>query len=232
MRADDLPVLRELDLFSGMADQNFTDLVNGAFLQHFPSHVELIHEGDPADFLYVVIEGRVELYAEANGRETTVEFISPVSTFILAAVLRDSVYLASARTMEKSRLLMIPAKNILEAMEHDDAFGRIVINALAVDYRAMLKALKDQKLRTSVERLANYLLRLEQVQGANGQITLDIDKRLLASRLGMTPENISRAFSTLGAYGVVVKGPHITLQNRSDLETLAKPTPLIDDETT
>ena len=232
MRADDLPVLRGLDLFSGMADENFTDLVKGAFLQHFPTHVELIHEGDPADFLYVVIEGRVELYAEANGRETTVELISPVSTFILAAVLRDSVYLASARTMEKSRLLMIPAKNILEAMERDDAFGRAVVSALAVDYRTMLKALKDQKLRTAVERLANYLLRLEQVQGANGKVTLDIDKRLLASRLGMTPENISRAFSTLGAYGVVVKGPHITLQNRSDLEILAKPTPLIDDETT
>jgi CRP/FNR family transcriptional regulator, transcriptional activator FtrB len=232
LRADDLPVLRGLDLFSGMADENFTDLVKGAFLQHFPTHVELIHEGDPADFLYVVIEGRVELYAEANGRETTVELISPVSTFILAAVLRDSVYLASARTMEKSRLLMIPAKNILEAMERDDAFGRAVVSALAVDYRTMLKALKDQKLRTAVERLANYLLRLEQVQGANGKVTLDIDKRLLASRLGMTPENISRAFSTLGAYGVVVKGPHITLQNRSDLEILAKPTPLIDDETT
>jgi CRP/FNR family transcriptional regulator, transcriptional activator FtrB len=212
-----------------MADENFADLVKASFFQHFPSHVELIHEGDSADFLYVVIEGRVELYAESNGRETTIGFVSPVTTFILAAVLRDAVYLASARTMKKSRLLMIPAGNIHTAMEKDATFARAVVRELASDYRGLLKALKDQKLRTAVERLANYLLRLDREQGGEGQVTLDVDKRVLASRLGMTPENLSRAFSTLGPYGVVVHGAKIALENCDDLRTLAKPTPLIDD---
>ena len=213
-----------------MADEDFASLVKTSFFQYFPSHVELIHEGDSADFLYVVIEGRVELYAESNGRETTIGFVSPVATFILAAVLRDAVYLASARTMEKSRLLMIPAGNIHAAMEQDSTFARAMVRELASDYRGLLKALKDQKLRTAVERLANYLLRLNREQGGNGQVTLDVDKRVLASRLGMTPENLSRAFSTLGPYGVVVKGAKIALEKGDDLISLAKPTPLIDDK--
>jgi CRP/FNR family transcriptional activator FtrB len=44
----------------------------------------------------------------------------------------------------------------------------------------------------------------------------------------MTPENLSRAFSALKPYGVVVDGTDIRLSKLADLKTLAKPTPLID----
>ena len=56
-----------------------------------------------------------------------------------------------------------------------------------------------------------------------------MEKRALASLLGMTPENLSRAFHTLAPYGVEVEGSEIRLAKRRDLETLAKPNLLIDD---
>ena len=68
-------------------------------------------------------------------------------------------------------------------------------------------------------------------QGANGAITLGIDKRTLAALLGMTPENLSRAFGTLRDYGVEVQGREIFLVKLDDLRTLAKPNRLIDDRT-
>ena len=63
-------------------------------------------------------------------------------------------------------------------------------------------------------------------------LELPQDKRTLASLLGMTPENLSRAFNTLKPYGVVVRGNKISLDDLEALTTLAKPNPLIDDRDT
>ena len=109
MRSTDLPEVRALPLFESMAEANFEQLMQAAYLQIFPAQLELIKEGEPADFLYVVIDGCVELYASWNGHETVMEMVRPLGTFILAAVLKDAIYLKSGRTSQRSRLLLIPA---------------------------------------------------------------------------------------------------------------------------
>jgi len=229
MRSVDLEAIRDLPLFSGMDGANFAELMQAAYLQRFPPHVQLIAEGDPADFLYVVIEGCVEMFAETRSRRSTIELTHPVSAFIAAATLMDAPYLMSARTTEKSRLLLIPSEDVRGMFERDTGFARSMIHEQASAYRSLVRTLKNQKLRTSVERLANYLLREHAGQGANGSLTLAIDKRTLAALLGMTPENLSRAFGTLKPYGVSVDGADIQLSKLTDLETFAKPTPLIDE---
>lgn len=224
-----MPLVRELDLFAEMAEANFDELLQAAFLQRFPPQVQLITEGDPADFLYIMVEGGVELFASGNGRETSVEIMRPVSTFILAAVLRDAPYLMSGRTIENSQILMIPAENVRATFARDHVFARAVVRELAARYRDVVKSLKNHKLRNAVERLANYLLRAETEQGGTGALQLPVDKRTLAALLGMTPENLSRAFATLKPYGVEVNGRDIRLAAIDDLRGLAKPSPLIDD---
>ena len=229
MRSDDLPVIRGLPLFAAMGEENFAELMQAAYFQRFPPAVQLINEGQPADFLHVVVEGCVELIAHANGRETVMHLVHPVETFILAAVIRDAPHLMSGRTIHACQILMVPAENIRAIFERDAAFARSIVRELAGRYRGMVKALKNQKLRTSVERLANYLLHQETVQGGGGRLTLPTEKRALAALLGMTPENLSRSFQTLARYGVEVDGGSVRLAKRTDLETLAKPNLLIDD---
>lgn len=232
MRPEEYPVIRQLPLFADMGDDVFAEMMQAAYLQMFPPQVQLISEGDPADFLYVMVEGCVELFATSNGRETVLQLVRPVSTFILAAVLKDAVYLMSARTSEKSRVLMIPSQNVRAAFESDAPFARSIVVELASCFRAVVKEQKNLKLRSGVERLANMLLRLHREQGASGSLTLPCDKRTLAALLGMTPENLSRAFGTLRSYGVEVNGPGIRLAKLKDLTALAKPSPLIDDPDT
>ncbi|MCR9215487.1 MAG: cyclic nucleotide-binding domain-containing protein [Proteobacteria bacterium] len=231
MRSSDLPEVKSIHLFETMNDDRFESLVNAAYLQTFPAQVDLIHEGDPADFLYVVLDGCVELYAQSNGRETTMAMVPPVGTFILAAVLKDAVYLMSARTSQQSRILMIPSQDIRLAFESDPDFAKAIIRELANCYRAVIKEHKSIKLRSTVERLANRLIRYHTDQGSIGSVLLPYDKRTLASLLGMAPENLSRAFNTLKPYGVKVEGATVHLNDLSALETLAKPNSLIDDRT-
>ena len=232
MRPSDLPQARSLQLFESMSDSNFEALMQAAYLQSFPAQLELVAEGDPADFLYVVIEGCVELYARSNGREAAMAMVHPVGTFILAAVLNDAVYLMSARTLQRSKILLIPSQNVRRAFQEDVAFARAIVTDLANCYRGVVKEHKDLKLRTAVERLANRLLRYHRDQGGKGWLDLPHDKRTLASILGMTPENLSRAFNTLKPYGVEVDGGTIRLSDLNSLETIAKPNPLIDDRAT
>lgn len=212
-----------------MTDAAFDKLLAGSYFQRFPAHIVLIREGEPADFLHVVISGTVELFSTWNDRETAIAIVQPVSTFILAAVLKDAPYLMSARTVEQSDVLMIPSENLRHGMAEDDGLSRAMVTELAGAYRDVVKTTKNLKLRSAVERLANYLLRLHHIQGGSGRVELPFEKRLLASCLGMAPENLSRALGTLASYGVVVEGGTIILSNIADLKTLAKPTPLIDD---
>ena len=230
MRSEELDVIRELGLFADMDADNFAALMQLAYFQRFPPHVQLITEGDPADFLYVVTEGCVELFAKGNGRETTMGLVKPVTTFILAAVLKDALYLMSARTTHKSRVLMIPAEDIRMMFAADPAFARSMVVELATCYRGVVKSLKNHKLRTSTERLANYIVMRHQEIGNGRAFELDVDKRTLAALLGMTPENLSRTFAILKSFGVRVEGRTIALEDIGTLQELAQPSHLIDDQ--
>ncbi len=226
MRVSDNSEIRSLSLFREMADDGYDRLMRGAYVQNFPPRVDLIVEGEVSDFFHIVTEGSVELFATWNGRETTMAMVRPVGSFILAATIRNAPYLMSARTVEKSRIVLIPSSDVRAAFSTDLAFSQAIVSELATCYRNVIKSSKDLKLRNSVERLANYLLRQHCLQGGNYELRME--KRRLASYLGMTPENLSRSIKALQAYGVEVNGMAVTLTNVPDLEALAKPTPLID----
>ncbi|TVP96041.1 MAG: transcriptional regulator [Roseinatronobacter sp.] len=232
MPDSDYPDIRALGLFSGMEDEHFSSLMRGAYVQNFPPQIELITEGEPCDFLHIVVSGSVDLFSTWNGRETSMATVRPVSTFILAATIRDAPYLMSARTLEKSRIALIPSQDVRAVFDADSNFARSVVMELAQCYRTVIKTQKDLKLRSSLERLANYLLRHQKRCGGGDEFELALEKRRLASVLGMTPENLSRAFKGLQPYGVQVDGMRIRISDQVDLERFAKPDPLIDDYST
>lgn len=217
MRPDDLTDIRNLPLFRDMLQSNFQALMQGAHDQRFPSGLHLIRQGERADFLHVVVEGSVELFAEWKGRTTTMAVIRPVGTFILAACIRDLPYLMSARTLEPSRLLLVPASDLRAVFRRDPEFAFSVIGDLSGAFRAMTRHAKNLKLRTSTERVACYLLRQSDLAGGAERFTLQVEKRLVASFLGMTPENLSRALNALKSCGVMVKGQTVTITDRKAL---------------
>jgi CRP/FNR family transcriptional activator FtrB len=229
MKAGEIDEIRNLPLFAAMSAESFEALFRGAYVQNFPPQIELIREGDPADFLHVVLEGSVELFATWNNRETTMATVAPISTFILAATIKNGPYLMSARTLEKTRVILLPSGDVRKIFSTDVDFAQAIILDLAQCYRSVVKSHKDLKLRTSVERLANYLLRKDQQSGERGHFDLKIEKRRLASYLGMTAENLSRAIRTLNGYGVEIDGSQVRITDRQHLKNFAKPTPLIDD---
>ena len=228
IRSADAERVRNISFFKQADDPTFARAMTGAFLQRFPANTTLLMEGDPVDFLYILLEGAVELGAGWKSKDTTLAILRPVSTFILAAVVLESDSLMSAVTLERSEILMVPGDSLRRSMKENATFGFAVSEELAGCYRGLVRSIKNHKLRDSTERLANYLLTQRVRQGEKNTIVLPHEKRVLAALLGMTPENLSRAFSKLSDKGVSVEGAHVRFDNVAALERLARPTPLID----
>ncbi len=212
MREMDPSELRSLALFAEVADPHFELLMGDARLRRFPGRAALIKEGEDADALQVLLEGSVELFAQMDDRETTIVILRPVTTFILPAVVASLPYLASARTLRPARILMIPAEAIRTVFDRDTAFARAIVGELARMSRRLLVA----------ERLVDWLLRANAQLGEAGRFTLPFDKRTLASRLGMTPENLSRNLKALSDRGVVIHGREVMLKNPAGLADMAR----------
>jgi CRP/FNR family transcriptional activator FtrB len=227
--------MREADLervrtqFPGVCDETFRAVTAGGFLQRFPAGTTLLTEGDSVGFLYVLLEGAVELSGTWRDKETILEILRPVSTFILAAVVLDAEALMCARTIERSDILMLSGEALRRAMQEDAQFAFMIARELSGRSRSMVRALKSQKLRGGVERLASYLIVHQTQLGGPQTFDLPYEKRVLASLLGMTPENLSRALVTLADYGVEVHGRQVTLSRPVVLARLAKTDPLLDD---
>jgi CRP/FNR family transcriptional regulator, transcriptional activator FtrB len=229
LRAHELLQLKSLPLFSEMTAQSLESLLDAALLQQFPTGVTLIREGDQADFLHVLVEGLVEIYTEQAGGEWGISLINPVSTFILAAVVSDQPYLNSARTLADSRVLLIPARRVREIFDQDVAFARIVARELALAYRGAIKKLKGYMARSSVERLANWILTEAHRDGTQESVVIPFDRGTLASHIGTTRENLSRNLALLTEHGVRVRGREIVMDRKDLLEAFARPQRLIDD---
>jgi CRP/FNR family transcriptional regulator, transcriptional activator FtrB len=229
MRNTDAEIVRALPLFSGMQQGHFHALIGAGYLQRFPHRVVLINEGQQPDFLHILVEGSVEFFSTSRGRETTLSFLTPPGAFILAAVVLDQLYLKSARTTESSMVVLIPAGAVREIFKKDPAFARAVVAELAMRYRGLVKDLKNQRLRSGLERLANWVLARNEKLGRPGTFKLPIEKKALANLLGMRPEHLSRSFAELADFGVRVKGSDVTIVDLDALTEFAKPDPLIDD---
>ncbi len=231
MRPQDLEEAKLCSLFSKCRPETAMGLLRGAFIQNFPTHTQLNREGEVADFLFFNLSGTIELTAHWRNRETTIDVIERPRAFIVAAVVMDRLYLQSSRVLKAARILMLPAGSVRSAMQDDAGFATAMAEEASVAYRHVAQELKGLKLRSGIERLANWLINQDILVGSAHAFNMPYEKKVLAARIGLAPEVLSRAFSTLAKYGVRVEGAKVWIGDIDALRKLAFPDPLLDDET-
>jgi CRP/FNR family transcriptional activator FtrB len=223
MRPSDYELLKKTPLYAAVGDEIAQRLVRGAFVQGLPKGAVLFNQGDEPEFVHVVLSGRVALVAEApESHPTVVEFFPPGEIFVAPAALLNLPYLISARVISDSRILMIPAETFRRAMASEHALAYAVAEQLARHWRVLVRQIKDLKLRSASERLGAYLVAQAPQRNGSATIKLSEERQLLAARLGMTPESLSRAFVQLKPFGVSARGRQIQIANLDQLRVHCK----------
>lgn len=226
MRSTDQHLIRGFPLFRGVHDDVFHQITARAVIKDWATGETVLVEGEKPAYLFVLLNGLVEAFSNYGGKETTLSFVRPPGAFIMAAVWTDQVQLTSIRTVEKSRILEIPAADVRSGIARDAGFAKAAGFELAIRYRDILRELKNQRIRSATERLANWIVLEQEINGA-ASFVIPIPKALLAARLGMTNEHLSRSLNALKEHGVTLAGATITA-DRSKLIAFARPSPLMD----
>jgi CRP/FNR family transcriptional activator FtrB len=217
----DAVAVRSIHLFKSVSDPALPTLLKSASIRHFPPRIELFSEGDRATTLYTLLQGSIELFSEHHDRRSTIAVIRSIKPFVLASIT-DNINPMSARTLARSDLLLVPLPVIHRLMDIDPAFAREIAHELAGDLRDIIQDFKSHRLRTSIERLAEWMVRSYEAGGGNGSFVIPHDKCTLASYLGMEPESLSRNLAALAAAGVKVHGRQISLSDPAALAEIAR----------
>ncbi|MHB2165369.1 cyclic nucleotide-binding domain-containing protein [Alsobacter sp. R-9] len=228
MRTEDMQMTRGIPLFRAMSNDTFGRLMAVSFIQTFPAGVILLEQGQQPDFLFLLLEGSVELAASHGNSEGAICIVPPGQPFTTSAVLTDQPTLSQARTIGTCRAVMMPAAAVREALASDHGFCHAMVLEIAQINRMLVREINNQKLRNSTERLANWVLHAHVMSAGSDPIRLPFRKRTLAALLGMTPENLSRTIASLEPHGVSFRGAVIAVTDPDALRRVARPTQLID----
>src|SRR5262245_53457605 len=224
MRASDLELLRRTALCRAIGDDATNRLVRGAFVQALPKGATLFTEGDEAEFVHVLLKGRVCLSAAGpDGESTVVEIFPEGELFVVAAAILRLPYLVTARLATDARVLMIPVEDFRLALAGEPRLAQALLEVMARHWRLLVTQIKDLKLRPAARRLAGGLVDLADSDAGPATVRLDMDRKLLAQRLGMTPESLSRAFAALRPLGVASQGRTIRVERVEALRDYCDP---------
>lgn len=222
MQNHTLSLVRETELARAIGEAAMARLIQGSVVQILPPRAVLFEEGAEAGMAHLVLSGRVGLVASGGtDHETVIEIFGPGSLLVVPAVILSLPYLVSGVVMAESRIMMIRAEHFRAMLDSEPAFARAVVDMLAGHWRLLIEQIKDLKLRDAPERLARWLLHQAETQTAR-VVELGEPKRVIARRLGMTPESFSRAIAALeGAGAIRVEGRSIAVLRRAALERAA-----------
>jgi CRP/FNR family transcriptional activator FtrB len=217
-------VLRSIPLFADVDEEVVASIAETGHEKEYSRDEVIFDQGSEAEYLHLLMAGQVGMTAQSSdGRTAVLEVMRPVEVFSIASVLSDAPHLTGAMALEPCWVVRIPAAEIRRFTDEHPPLARTMLHVIGQQFRMIVRQVKDLKLRSSTQRLGCYLLALAREQNVEGEFRLPYDKRLLAGRLGMTPENLSRAFASLREYGVETHGSRVALHNPAALEAFAAP---------
>lgn len=218
LTSDDRRRLFRLPLFSGLSEEAVAELLAHAYVQTFDRNASLFLQGDSAERFYVVLDGWVKLYRSTErGEESVIGVFAAGESFAEAAIFDEATYPVSGLVVEDARLLVVPAKPFVRYLvEHGDKAVKMMA-AMSRHMRQLVQQVERLTIRSSTERVAEFLGRLCPRRAGATVICLPMDKSLIAGRLGMQPETFSRSLAKLRPLGVIADGPRVSVADAAAL---------------
>ncbi|TRZ65320.1 MAG: Crp/Fnr family transcriptional regulator [Rhodocyclaceae bacterium] len=222
-RAIDIPqTLSHLPLFLELSAEQLGHIAAGTREKRLAKGEMLFQKGDPPRGFFVIVFGQVKLaFPSSQGNEKVVDILGPRQCFGEAVMFMDRPYPVFAESLSDTLLLHISKNAVFELLEHDPSFARRMLAGLSLRLHALVQDVESYSSRSSTQRVIGFLLQhCEAGVDCEGEktIALPTSKQVIASRLNLTPETLSRIFHDLAeAKLIAVHGKEITIHDMTRL---------------
>lgn len=206
----DREILRRAPLFAAVKDDVLDDLLKEARVGTYPRGQILFLRGDPAERFFLLVDGWVKIFLDTpNGEQTVIEIMRAGETIAEAAIFLGMAYPASAEVADDARLVEIPAAPFLARLREDGELALTMLAALSKRLHYLIQHIEKVQTFSTPQRLGGFLLELTKKTDGEATLRLPYDKSLVAARLGMKPESLSRALAKLRDIGVTTLGDSV-----------------------
>jgi len=216
----DFQSLRRSHLFSGMEDGQFVEIMSHAAPVEIAGGQLLFAQGDPVDAFYWVGEGLIRLFRSSpQGDEKVIELIGPGRFFAEAALFMGGRFPVNAAAQTSSRLIAIEGASFKAWLGQDASRCFKLLAGMSARLHKLVNEIDSLTLMKGTDRLLQYLLDHSEPD-ASGQtlVELEAPKQVIASRIGVKPETLSRLLHKLSDLGYIeVKDNLILIKDEDKL---------------
>ena len=131
---DIIEILSQTSLFEDLSEEQLKAVANISEQATCQQGEVLFWEGDPAEWLYILLEGEINVFVQLSSRpeRVTVSVLNqPYQTLAWSGLVAPNVYTASGLCETDGRLLAINGEALMEVLESDPAMGFTVMRRIA-----------------------------------------------------------------------------------------------------
>lgn len=207
--SDAIEVLRPVELFQHLDDEQLSKLAAHSREVQFRKNAILMTEGDAGESMYVIQSGLVKVFvSDEDGKELVLYEQGPGAVIGDIALLDDEPRSASVSTLDKTTALMIGKSSFIQCLKESPEMGLGIIRSLTQRLRHATEGSRSLALDNVYRRLADKLQEL--CVGdleAGQQLEKKYSHQELGNMIGASREMVGKVMAEL------VKGEYIQLQD-------------------
>lgn len=222
LTAGDLQVITRVAVFQGLRPETVQHIIAPATAAMLRPHEIVMRQDDPATAFFIVIDGWMKISRNTqSGGETVIDMMRKGDSFAEAAAFSGSRYIASAEAASVARVARIPADHLVRCIRESPDIALAMIASTSLRMRYLVQQVEQLKAQSGVQRVAEFLASLSLAEQGRCALALPYDKILIAGRLGLTPESLSRAFAKLRGVGVTINASQVNVMDIVELRRIA-----------
>lgn len=214
-----IETLKMIPLFAKISDEEIIRLKKIVFLVVFKKNEMLWQKGEPNEFLYILLSGKLKVISEGpHGQELTYSYIAPYEYFGEMSLLGSSPHSATVMAMEDSLCLMLCKKDFLELIEKYPRIAIYMLQVMSNRLNDISEELSDLKFLDVYQRTAKCLFCLS---SKCDDKTVRFSHQELANHVCTSRENATRALNVLEKNNIIkIEKQKITVLKPENLEEI------------
>jgi CRP-like cAMP-binding protein len=214
LTAADFGRLAQTPIFARLPLPRLESLLFDAVVKSYGRGEILFFQNEPANCFFFVLDGWIKIFRlTEQGEESVIHVFTRGDSFAEAAIFECGTFPVTAQAAEDSRVLAIMAAPFIAKLRNEPDLCLNIMASMSRHLRSLVSQLEQLTTKSSVQRLAQFLVHMAPDGSATAEIRLPVDKSLIAGRLGMQPETLSRSLSKLRTMGVLTQQNMVTIED-------------------